>query len=158
MNKSWILWILGISGTSLTVCFYVTIFLDYFTIGGRGVQNWAFLLYPPPESHFFQSNKSYLESAILLVSSSLSTIPWQRVCSIWWLAKLIPKKHIPFWIYSRLQRHTAVSSVPKESTDKLWKKAKYHPHQQPDCRTWGGLRVGWTNLPGENGRKAVFDY
>ena len=35
MRKSWILWLLGILTTSMTVGFYVTVFLDYFTIGGR---------------------------------------------------------------------------------------------------------------------------
>ena len=35
MRKSWILWLLGISGTSLAVGFFATALLDYLTIGGR---------------------------------------------------------------------------------------------------------------------------
>ena len=35
MSKSWILWVLGLAGTSVATGFYVTILLDYFTLGVR---------------------------------------------------------------------------------------------------------------------------
>ena len=81
MRKSTILWLVGFSGTSLAVGFFARILLDYLTIGRLRTyeqdQEYKTKL-TVPLIHF-QKSKSYLESVILWVTSSLSTILSPRV-------------------------------------------------------------------------------